>query len=97
MERSFRMTKGDLAARPIYLHSEDKIEAHLTTVMAALAIARDLQDRTGLTIRAVLHTLEPLRSSRIRFGEQVVEFPPQTTPQQQKLLTTLGVQHPTGH
>ncbi|RIX34572.1 IS1634 family transposase [Corynebacterium falsenii] len=97
VERSFRMTKGDLAARPIYLHSEDKIEAHLTTVMAALAIARDLQDRTGLTIRAVLHTLEPLRSSRIRFGEQVVEFPPQTTPQQQKLLTTLGVQHPTGH
>lgn len=97
VERSFRMTKSDLAARPIYLHSEDKIEAHLTTVMAALAIARHLQDSTGLTIRAILHTLEPLKSSRIRFGEQVVEFPPQTTPQQQKLLTTLGVQHPTGH
>jgi hypothetical protein len=91
VERSFRMTKGDLAARPIYLRDEDRIQAHLTTVMASLAVARDLQDRTGLSIRRILHTLEPLRSSRIRFGDDIIEFLPQINTEQQDLLDTLQI------
>lgn len=89
VERSFRMTKGDLAARPIYLRDEDRIQAHLTTVMATLAVARDLQNRAGLSIRRILHALEPLRSSRIRFGDDIIEFPPQISTEQQDLLDTL--------
>ena len=34
------MSKHDLAARPIYHHKRESIDAHLTIVFAALAIAR---------------------------------------------------------
>ena len=37
IEASFRMSKHDLAARPIYHHKRESIEAHLTIVFAALA------------------------------------------------------------
>ena len=45
--QSFRMSKTDLAARPMFHHTRDAIEAHLTIVFAALAVARYLQDATG--------------------------------------------------
>lgn len=35
IEKSFRMSKSDLAARPIFHHTEDSIRAHLTIVFAA--------------------------------------------------------------
>jgi transposase len=36
VERSFRMAKSDLGARPIFHHQRDSIDAHLTIVLAAL-------------------------------------------------------------
>ena len=47
VERSFRMTKSDLAARPVFHRLEDSIEAHLTIVFAALAVSREAQARAG--------------------------------------------------
>lgn len=43
VEKSFRMSKSDLRAKPIYNHKRDSIEAHLTIVFAALAVARWLE------------------------------------------------------
>ena len=40
IEKSFRMAKSDLQARPIYHRKRDSIEAHLTIVFAALAVSR---------------------------------------------------------
>ena len=51
VEQSFRMSKTDLAARPIFHHTRDAIEARLTIVFAALAIARDLQERSGTSLK----------------------------------------------
>ncbi len=42
VEQSFRMSKTDLAARPIFHRTREAIEAHLTIVVTALAVARDL-------------------------------------------------------
>lgn len=61
VEQSFRISKTDLAARPIFHRTTDAIEAHLTIVFTALAIARDLQDRTGWSIRKIIQTLRPLQ------------------------------------
>ena len=44
IEKSFRMSKTDLRARPIYHHKRDSIEAHLTIVFAALAVTRGSSD-----------------------------------------------------
>ena len=40
VERSFRMTKTDLAARPVFHRLRDSIEAHLTIVFARVRRAR---------------------------------------------------------
>jgi hypothetical protein len=40
VEKSFRMSKTDLAARPVFHHTRESIEAHLTIVFAALAVSR---------------------------------------------------------
>ena len=44
IEKSFRMSKSDLRARPIYHHKRESIEAHLSIVMAALPISHWLAD-----------------------------------------------------
>lgn len=59
VERSFRMTKSDLAARPVFHRLEDSIQAHLTIVFAALAVSREAQARAGLSINRVLKLLRP--------------------------------------
>ncbi|TDO51508.1 DDE family transposase [Kribbella sp. VKM Ac-2527] len=51
VEQSFRMSKTDLRARPMFHHTRDAIEAHLTIVFTALAVSREVQNRTGLAIR----------------------------------------------
>ncbi|MDN5745628.1 MAG: transposase, partial [Nocardioidaceae bacterium] len=57
VEQSFRMAKSDLKARPIFHRTCDSIEAHLTIVFAALAIARYLQNQTGMSIKKIVRTL----------------------------------------
>jgi transposase len=39
VEQTFRMAKTDLQARPIFHRTRDAIEAHLTVVFTALAMA----------------------------------------------------------
>jgi hypothetical protein len=64
IERSFRMSKHDLAARPIYHHKRASIEAHLTIVFAALAVSRLIETRSGWSIRRVVQTARRYRTSR---------------------------------
>jgi hypothetical protein len=66
IEASFRMSKHDLAARPIYHHKRQSIDAHLTIVFAALAIGRFIEDRTGWSIRKFVRTTRRYRTVHIR-------------------------------
>ena len=43
VEKSFRMSKSDLDARPMFNRMRDAIEAHLTIVFAALAVSHAIQ------------------------------------------------------
>ena len=65
VEQSFRMSKTDLRARPMYHHTREAIEAHLTIVFAALAVSRHLQRATGISIKKIIHTLRPLQDVTI--------------------------------
>ena len=62
------MSKTDLKARPMFHHTREAIEAHLTIVFAALAIARHLQDATGLSIRKIVQTLRPLQQITVQIA-----------------------------
>ena len=72
VEKSFRMSKTDLRARPIYHHKRDSIEAHLTIVMAALAVSRWLERQAGLSIRKLVQTLRPYRSIAVQTGSHIL-------------------------
>jgi hypothetical protein len=72
IEASFRMSKHDLAARPIYHHKRESIDAHLTIVFAALAVSRLVEDRTGWSIRKFVRTTRRYRTVHIRAGAHLL-------------------------
>jgi hypothetical protein len=72
IETSFRMSKHDLRARPIYHHKRDSIEAHLSVVFAALALTRLVEDRTGWSIKRFVRTARRCRTVQIRAGQQIL-------------------------
>jgi hypothetical protein len=72
IEKSFRMSKTDLRARPIYHHKRDSIEAHLTIVMAALAVSRLIERATGWSIARFVKTLRRYHTVTIQGGEQTI-------------------------
>jgi hypothetical protein len=72
IEASFRMSKHDLAARPIYHHKRESIEAHLSVVFAALAVGRPVEERTGWSIRKFVRTARRYRTVQIRAGQQLI-------------------------
>lgn len=72
IEKSFRMSKSDLRARPVYHHKQQSIEAHLTIVFAALAVTRWLETTTGASIKQLVKTLRRYRTIEIQAGGQIV-------------------------
>lgn len=86
IEQTWRMSKHDLRARPMFHHQVDSIEAHLTMVMASLAVARHLQESTGISIKKIIHTLKPLQSVEVTITAQ-----PQLTDQATQTIRSIGL------
>jgi hypothetical protein len=72
IERSFRMSKHDLQARPVYHHQRDSIEAHLTVVFAALAVSRWIEAQTGWSVRKFVRTARRCRTIEIQAGDHTI-------------------------
>jgi hypothetical protein len=86
VEASFRMSKTDLRARPMFVRTRDAIEAHLTIVFTALAVARHLQQRTDVSIRQIVRTLRPLRHVTIDIAGQSLTAQPQVPIDAQEII-----------
>jgi transposase len=97
VEKSFRMAKSDLRARPIFHRERDAIEAHLTVVFAALAVSRHLQDATGASIKKLVRTLRPLRTVHIDVGGHPITAAPQITAEARAILDPLPAITAPGH
>lgn len=72
IEKSFRMSKHDLQARPIRHHKRDSIEAHLAVVFAALAVTHEIETRTGWSIKRFVQTAGRYRTIAVRDGDHVL-------------------------
>jgi hypothetical protein len=72
IEKSFRMARSDLQARPIYHRTRDSIEAHLTIVFAALAVSRWIEHQTGWSIRRFVKTARRYRTIQIQAGAHTI-------------------------
>lgn len=93
VEQSFRMAKSDLKARPIFHRTRDSIEAHLTIVFAALAIARYLQNRTGVSIKKIVQTLRRIHTVIIDIdGHELTARTPQDD-ETQAILAAISTGH----
>jgi transposase len=93
VEQSFRMTKGDLRARPVFHHQREAIEAHLTVVFAALAVARHLQNATGTSVKKIVQTLRTARSATIEINGQRLTLAPDLTDTARGILKRLESGH----
>ena len=93
VEKSFRMAKSDLKARPIFHRKRDAIEAHLTIVFACLAIIQRIEKATGLSIKKFIKILKPIRSGIIVING--TEYP--AKPEIPKLIHKLLLKLESGH
>lgn len=62
IEKAFRMAKSDLKARPIFHRKKDSIDAHLTIVMASMAVGHVLEQRSGLSLKRLVRILKRYRT-----------------------------------
>jgi len=72
IEKSFRMSKHDLQARPVYHHQRESIDAHLSIVFGALAVSRWIEQATGWSIRKFVKTTRRYRTIEIQAGTHVL-------------------------
>ncbi|WP_169251376.1 IS1634 family transposase [Brevibacterium sp. 'Marine'] len=89
VEQSFRMSKTDLRARPIFHRTRDAIEAHLTVVFTALAVSRFMQAATGASLKKIITSLRPLREFTGRVGGQDITFTPEVPRAVENMLQAL--------
>ena len=82
------MSKHDLRARPVFHHTRDATWAHLTVVMASLAVARYLQEATGISIKRVIRALKPLQDVTINLNGHHLAAAPRLTDTADDILTT---------
>jgi len=76
IEESFRITKGDLEARPVYLSNRDHIDAHFLTCFVSLLLIRCLQLRTNkqLPVGQMIDSLRRAGGSLIEEGLYVFDY-----------------------
>jgi len=93
IEATFRMAKSDLRARPIYHQNRDAIEAHLTIVLAALAISRNIEYQTGISIKQFVKQLRPIRSGIVTFNGKEFFAEPEVPEEIKNILDKLFSGH----
>ena len=76
IEESFRVTKSDLEARPVFVSTQDHIEAHFLICFVALIIARILEMKTEYkhSITKLLETLSKTECSYIQQNYYLFDY-----------------------
>jgi transposase len=72
IEKAFRMSKHDLQARPIYHHLRESIAAHLSIIVAAMAVNHYIEHQTGWSIKKFARTARRYRTVKIKAGRQIL-------------------------
>lgn len=93
IEATFRMAKSDLKARPIFHQNLDAIEAHLTIVLAALAISKNIEYKTKISIKQFVNLLRPVRSGIILINGKEMLAEPEIPEKVLKVTNSLFSRH----
>ena len=87
------MSKSDLKARPIFHRKRDAIEAHLTIIMAALALQRTIEHKTGITLKRFVKQLRIVRSGIVVIDNKEYPAPAVMSEEIARLLNKLKPTH----
>ena len=76
IEESFKVTKSELEARPVYVWPKEHIEAHFLTCFVALTIARILENKLKrkYSIGTVLESLSKAECSLIQQNYYLFDY-----------------------
>lgn len=96
IENSFRLTKSDLEARPIFHRLDETIKAHLVIVFAGLAVAKYIEIKSGMSIAKTLKLAGKVLTQKVTnittgesaYVETTIEDP--TLKEKIDLLKSLG-------
>jgi hypothetical protein len=91
------MSKHDLQARPIYHRKRDSIEAHLTIVLAALAVSHWIETTTGWSIRKFVRTARRYRTITIQAGQHTITAADPLPDDLQEALAKISNARPGAH
>lgn len=90
IEDCFRVTKTELESRPVYVWTEDHIQAHFLTCFIALVHLRLLQHQIGwkMSPERVINALNSAKATRLQDNYYRL----QESPDMQELNTLLGIE-----
>lgn len=100
IERRFKVVKGPIRIRPMFLHKQERIEGLVFVAMIALLVYTILEmlcRRAGqpITARQVLQKFERLGAVYLQFSDgSVLKLPSALTPFQGQLIDLLRFPHP---
>lgn len=97
IENSFRITKSDLEARPIFHRLDETIKAHLVIVFAGLAISKYLEMKTGMSIHKILKLSEKVLTHKVTNPKTGEEAYIETTIEDPALKEKINLLKSLGH
>lgn len=65
VEKAFRISKTDLKMRPIYHYKPDNIKSHIMVCFMALAVAKYIEIKTQISIKATIDSLKQVTTVTI--------------------------------
>lgn len=95
VERAFRISKNDLATRPVYHFHKQTIIAHLLICIVSLAVCKYLEIQTGKSARYVIDKLKSVTDARmlnIITGKEII-MRREITDEIQTLLSQINPPH----
>ncbi|OFI50904.1 hypothetical protein AY488_00185 [Corynebacterium belfantii] len=78
-----------MQARPIFHRTQDAIRAHLTVVMAALAMSKHIYFISGVTAPKLVECLKKLCHAAVDTGAHCYGFPPNIDEETTNFITTI--------
>jgi transposase len=92
VEKSFRMSKSDLKARPIYHYKTPHIVAHLIICFMALCLAKHWEFKTKLSIKKIITLLGNIHDAKIKdkLTKQTITLRRELTPEEKLIVEKLS-------
>jgi len=97
VEKAFRMSKHDLRARPIYHRTKESIDAHLTVVIAAMAVAHFIETETGWSIKKFVRAARRYRTIDIEIAGHTMPLDQKPPDDLATALTAITAAATNGH